>query len=598
MKRRLVVLLEILPRSLLLLAPWVVMAIFLAGVPGGFDFTDEGNYYLSFVHPENVSDNQTSYFLFGGKIFTLLGHNIVAMRLCTLLATLGATLIFLSGARAFVQRFAPELLPDREHRQLAAGCALVASFLGYAISPAALSYNFQNAFCLLAATGFLLKACALSREEKPATWRTAATLGGFGAFVGLEFFIKFSSSIPLAFTGGLFYLLVSGGNPRQKARHASLLLLCGGTLALLYFGFFQNFGRWWTGITGTMGALVHGNYVTTELQRYGNEVATLVGMTLRNFSPVWIIALPAVVGVAALRARPRGQQLVALIAGLWLLVHMVWFLDRLEYQAASCLPFIFGSLLLLGLLAAASRVAVKGAGQNCTPGRWRIFLAAGWFFILPYIGAFGTNNSIHANCFYQLGPWFVVAALLLAELDRIWRTAWPSRLGLLGLAIMVALQFYDGYWLQPYRVSGTRWNQTEPTTIGDPGTTLRLTPATHDFIITSQRILHEHGFKPGDDLLVFFNLPGFVFAMGGSSPGYPWYYEGNPHVFELNAMRLSFIELERRKRAFIVRNGDPARFLPYLHEAGLNFPEDYKLITPPMTSPFTGVPFEIWQPKS
>jgi hypothetical protein len=263
-------------------------------------------------------------------------------------------------------------------------------------------------------------------------------------------------------------------------------------------------------------------------------------------------------------------------------------------------PFFLGTLLLLMVFAAGSRVAVGEAGQKYSPGCWRVLLAAGLFFILPYVGAFGTNNPIHLNCLYQLAPWFVIAAWLLAEIDRIWRTAWPSRLGLLLLAAIAGSQFYEGYWLHPYRAGGSRPEQTVPTEVGDPVSTLRLTPETHEFIVTSRRILHEHGFKPGDDLLVFFNLPGFVFAMGGQSPGHPWYNQGTPSLYELNLMRLRFIAPERRKRAFIVRNSgdtDWNDFLPYLREAGMHFPEDYQLITPAMSSPLTRVTFEIWQPK-
>jgi hypothetical protein len=221
--------------------------------------------------------------------------------------------------------------------------------------------------------------------------------------------------------------------------------------------------------------------------------------------------------------------------------------------------------------------------------------------LLPYLGAFGTSNNINTNAHYQLAPWLVLAGLLLAEIDRVWGTLWPSRVGLLLLGAMAATQFYNGYWLQPYRVGGTRSEQTVATQIGEPASTLLLTPTTHEFITTSRRILQEHGFKPGDDLLVFFDLPGFVFAMGGVSPGHPWYFAGDKTSLELDAMRLNFIEVGRRRRAFVVHNAfdrDWNDFLPMMKQAGLNFPEDYQLISPPMLSPFTRVPFEIWQPRS
>ena len=602
MKRRLATSISAVPRLVLQLGLMVVVAIFLAGTLGGFDFTDEGNYYLSFVHPENVSDNQTSYYLFGGKIFSLLGHNIVAMRVCTLFATASGTLIFLRGVRRFVRRFAPELLPDRERGQFALCSTLVASFLGYGISPAALSYNFQNAFCLLVATGFLLSACAREPTGKyfdPGTW---LALAGFGVFAGLDFFIKFSSSVPLAIVGCLFFLLTNRQGLGQKASFLSALLACLVVTALAYFTVFQNFTQWRAGIAGTFGAIVDGGYAAREIRRYGGEIAEVYAKTLVFFLPVWAVAVPGMAAVAALRRWPRCQQAAAAITGLWSLGVLVWLINVLEYYSAagpSSASFFLGTLLLFLLLAATSRWSVRGAGATCTPGRWCVLPAAGFLFLLPYIGAFGTNNALHLNTLYQLAPWFVVAAWLLAEIDRVWRTSWPSRLGLLLLAAVAAGQFYQGYWLQPYRMGVSRVDLAVPTPIGFPPSNLRLTPEAHEFVVTSRRILLAHGFRPGDDLLVFFNLPGFVFAMGGASPGHPWYFQGDLRNYELDLMRLRFIEPARLHRAFIVRNSvetDWNTFLPYLRKAGVNFPTDYRLITPPMSSPFTGATFEIWAP--
>ncbi len=599
MSRWLTGLIAAVPRFLLCLITWGVVLIFLAGVFGGFDFTDEGGYYLSFVHPENVSDNHTSYYIFGGKLFALLGHSIVALRVCTLCATFGGTLIFLGGWRRFLRQAAPEFLPDRERWILVTCAALIASFLGYGISPLAFSYNFQNAFCLLAASGFLLGACAQTQGTGLIDRAALGALAGFGALVGLEFFVKFSSSVVLAVSGSLVFLVLSPKSLGQKAALGALLLLCLAVIAVLYFSLFQSFAPWWHGIFSTAQAVTTTSYVGVQGRRYTSETITLLTQTLRNFVPVWAVAVPALLIVPAVRAKPRWQAGAAALAGSWIIGHLLWLVNKLGYSGSiglDGLQFFLGSLILLLALAAASYLAVRGARDGVTQGRWRVWIAGSFLFGLPYIGAFGTSNNINTNCTYQLAPWLVLAALLLAELDHVWRTAWPTRLGTLLLGIIAASQFYQGYWLQPYRVTGSRSQQTLPTAIGEPATTLRLDPGTHEFIISTRHALQEHGFKAGDDLIVLFDLPGLVFALGGVSPGHPWYFHGDQESLANDSMRLRSIEPERRKRAFIVCNGFPEDSAPLLRECGLNFPADYQLITPPMLSPFTRVPFEIWAP--
>lgn len=604
MLRRLKGLMAGAPQAILCLLTAAAALVFLAGMFGGFDFTDEGSYYLSFVHPENVTDNHTSYYIFGGKLFGLLGHSIVALRVCTLGATFGGTLILLGGWRRFLRQFSPALLPDPERWRLMSGTALIASFLGYAISPPAFSYNFQNAFCLLAAAGFLLRACAQPRTPG---WIDPATLGlltGFGVLVGLEFFVKFSSSVVFAAGGSLLFLIVSPKSPAQKAALGALLLVCLAATGIVYFSLFQSFGPWWHGIFSTAQAVTTTSYALVQLERYSAEILPVLIQSLVDFIPVWAVALPALLVVAALRRRPRWQRSTAAVAGWAVLGTALWVAishDYFDVIGRDGLPLFIGTLALVFVLATASGMAVRDQAKTATAGHWRVCLAGSFLLFLPYIGAFGTSNNINTNCLYQMAPWLVLTGGLLVSLDRTWQSAWPSRFGLVLLALVASGEFLNGYWMQPYRVAGgARHHQTVPTPIGTPASTLRLTPETHDFILKARTILAEHGFKPGDDLLVFFDLPGFVFAMGGVSPGHPWYFAGDKVSLDEDAMRLNFIEPSRKQRAFIVRNSlDPDwnDFLPRLRATGLNFPEDYLRISPPMLSPFTRVTFEIWQPK-
>jgi hypothetical protein len=597
----------ILCRRLPLAAAWGCAlgagVMFLIGMVGGFDFTDEGAYYLGFRNPADMPDSNTSYRFFGSKLFTLLGHDIVAMRAGTLLAMLVGTLIFLHGWGRFMRRFAPALASDVEQRRLSLAAALTASFLGFAISPATLSYNFQNAFCLLAAGGFLLQAATSPKDESRFATGTLVPLLAFGLLTGLQFFVKFSSGILLVGAGSFFFLAVSEKSPGQKTAFGTLLLAGLGLVAFVYFIFFQSFTRWWNGI----GALAHlvttGQYLSGQLRRYGTEFLSLLSLTLRYFIPVWIIGVPGMIVLFVLRNQARRQARVAVLGGLGVLGTLLWLTTDLGYLSVIRpvgLPYFLGCLILLILLVAVTGFIQHHAGSVHSHVPWRVVLAGGGLFFLPYIGSFGTSNDINQNCLYQLAPWFVLAALLLAELDRQWRTAWLSRIGLLLLTVVAAGQFYLGYWENPYRVTGPRSEQNVPTAIGEPATQLRLTPATHDFIETARRSLQEHGFKKGDDLLVFFDLPGLVFALGGASPRHHWYFGGGQTALDDSALHLSLLDPERRKHAFLVRNSDNDwdTFIPSLRAAGLPFPEGYQLITPPMTSPFSHVRFEIWAPMA
>lgn len=571
-------------------------ALFVAGANRGFDFTDEGFYYLSFVHPENVSDNHTSFFFFGGKIFAFLGGNIVAMRVCTLLACLGSALIFLSGVRVFLQRFHGEVFTT-EHFHLLGGALLSTCFLGFAISPASLSYNFQNAVCLLAAGGCLLHASALPRSERWFDRASVAALALFGMIIGLEFFVKFSSSLILLAVGTVFFALVGRQSPKQKAGVALCLVSNLGLVAAAYFGFLQDFGQWKERISGLVWSLTSGtSYLDSYLVRYRKELGDIFSMTLENFIPIWVVAVPTVVVVTALRTKLRWQIVAAVIGGGWIVIHLIWVAARIQHFIEPGLPFFLGVLLLLLLLGIGSWFA--GRARNISLAMsWPIAALSGFCLVLPLIGSFGTTNEIYANSLYQLAPWFVLATILLTLLDRAWDTKWISRIALVILTGVVVNQFYHGYWHAPYRINGSRSLQTIPTAVGEPATSLRLDFQTNEFIVTGRETLRQHGFKPGDDLLVFFNLPGFVFAMGGQSPGHPWYFQGSRKLLEDDLRRLRSIDPARLRRAFIVRNDATEEHLTLLREAGLNFPDDYRRLTPPIDAPFTGMPFEIWQPK-
>jgi hypothetical protein len=242
-------------------------------------------------------------------------------------------------------------------------------------------------------------------------------------------------------------------------------------------------------------------------------------------------------------------------------------------------------------------VRAPEARSRLAPGAWRVLPLLVLLALLPFVGSFGTSNNINTNVVYQLAPWLALIALLLAWLAHAWQARWLPPIGVALIAALTLSQFVSGYVLNPYRIPGGRLAQTIPTAIGYPVTMLRLDQASHAFVEEARRQLRQNGFKTGDDIFAFFNLPGLVFAMGGVSPGHPWYFAGDARSLELDDMRVCSVPSERRSRAFIVRNGDWAAFLPDLRKHGLAFPEAYQRCGPNLTNPLTGEAVEIWKPR-
>jgi hypothetical protein len=572
------------------------LSIFSFGIFGGFDLSDEGNYYQSFAYPETVPDRQTTYYLFGHLVWRLLGGNLILMRIAVVAATVGTTYFLATGFFRLLESGVRKPQSIRRLRPWAVAAAIATSFLGYTISPPALSYNFQNSACLLAATGFLFRTLAAPEGSRWASWTVAGNLGGFAVLIGIDFFVKFSSSIPLAVIGLGLFVFASQIPLRDRLILLTIGLAGVSVVAGLFFATMMDFASWRAGISGTLGALTGGTFLGQRLSEYQGDLAVLGSLLVREYAPVWVVVIPAVPLILALRRWPKPQRVVTAIAGLWWAGHLIWTIDYFSIHRRFGVDFYGVVLVSLACGWVASlRTRLPKAPARADP---RLAGAIGLLLVLPYLGAFGTDNNINGNALYQLAPWTLVAAWLAWRLDENYGGRWTAALVLTGWSTIAGLQFHEGFWNQPYRVTGNRSEQTIPTSIGEPATSVRLSPTAHHFIIQSRAALDANGYVPGDDLLVFFDLPGWVFAMGGVSPGHPWYYGGNESTDELNLMRLRSVPPDRLKRAFIVRHGNWDHFVPGLATLGLDFPSGYERITPEMLAPFTRQPFEIWAPKA
>jgi hypothetical protein len=200
--------------------------------------------------------------------------------------------------------------------------------------------------------------------------------------------------------------------------------------------------------------------------------------------------------------------------------------------------------------------------------------------LLPFALSFGTNAPILWHAIGNIAPLFLgigyLSVLTGIELD----SAFLPLTSLCLMAIVSFVGFINGYVLH-YRNSSPLFSNTVCLAAPSRVHRVKLEPALAIFIGQGYAMLSAHGFKDGDPILGIYDLPGFVWAVGGSSPMFARY--GQPFTVQ-NDFFLSRLPQKKWERLFLIVNGGSGSAIPdayvckHLRRAGLEFPARFELI--------------------
>ncbi len=554
----------------------LAVCLCLWGCTRGFDLTDEGAYYLSFVQPGEIRHAVSADYLYGGLVFDALARNIVWMRWATLALYLLASWVLARGVRRYYAGF---LKWAGAGTGALFSCVLLGG-LPVFYAPVCLSYNMLNGLGVMASGGLLL---AAARSKSGALWFAA------GLVQGMLFFVKLSTGLLLPVVTVLWLLATVRAREWREGLLALALFLAGMEVwSVVHFVCIMDMTSWWGVFSGLF---------RSAFGEYGRRLAAgcmrQAWMTLP-----WLLGcagLAICVRVAAVRWNFRAQGFgERLRPWVWGFAGVFWSLILgsggyaggygNEREAT-------GSLLALCVFYGAL-AAVPACCLVCETGRRRRFerwAGAGLLFVLPWIGAAGTGNVLMMNVGYQQASWAALALLASAAAGRLVRSSRYQMASWLAIAALMFSQFASGYLLHPYRLTENRLQQTIPVPVGVPGTRLLLDQPTAGLLTQIRDALAANGFCPGDDLLAFFDLPGVVYAVGGVSPGIPWYFGMHYETgLELDKEALASVSQNRLAGVFIVeRFGlENARvdkrekvfaFIRFLRDIGLDVPASYRL---------------------
>ncbi len=485
------------------------LGVVLAGADRGFDIGDDGVFLLSLNEPATAPP------LF--EFYQLLTHfdpplrfDVIGIRLLRIVAELLATLAL---ARSVFVWARPRFAAVAENGFVP---FLLVGLLGSLLSVGARGFGYNDAsnFVVFLACACLFRLLAASPRPAALAWAGAA---GFG--LGFELFVKFPPALLLLAISGIGVVWLPRTRRWRKAAIAASL--AAGAAAAIGFFVLANGGvapllaKW----REAQALNRFAGYGVREILRvyYFNDYASHVnGLWLwGSFAAVLALAFwrwrgPAVLDRALTAALLFGGAVLAWRAATF---HAV--------NVHPTLVYLFCLLVLLGpatwLLTVRARRPPAARPELRRNGELAPLLL---LLALPFLEIVGSNVALTLKLPAHAAPIFLALAIMLAELARA-DTPRFAATALALLAVATSAVFVEHQVFRPYGLPSPIYRQVYETPLL-PG--LRVDVATKKFLEDLHDRMTEAGFMPGDPVIALDFMPGLVYAVGGRSPGLPFFH--------------------------------------------------------------------------
>jgi len=542
--------------SLLAAAFLLRLAVALWGLDRGFEMGDEGFFLLNLNHPEA----SPPFFVFYKLLALAPGHlsvGVVEARLLRIAVELAATLALAGGVFAWARTrvFAPDAVAFPSFLLL----CLVGSLLH--AGSRSLSYNDLTNLCTFAAAGCLFLLVAQGPAPGQRSLRSLTALGA-GFLLGFQLGVKFPTALLLLPLAALAVAFLCDALPRRERLRLVALLGLGVLAAVLLF----------VAAAGGVGPLV-------ATYRDGFEGAEMSGYRpadlLRRYlllefwtyvNAAWLAAafLASLWLLRRLGAGPDSAAAGAFVVGAIALaasvsrLHPAFVHPSLVYLAAF-VPFTAIALWLRAR--SARRAAGIAPGAGLAP--W-LLLA-----VLPLAAIAGTNVPVAIRLPSHAAPLFIAIAVLANDL-RTRAGAWRLHAVLCVLLIAAtSVAFVHHHVLEPYGLPLPLTRQRHAAA-GLPE--VRVDAGTRSFLEGVAAAMREAGHRPGDPVVAFDYMPGLVYYLRGTSPGFPFYAADRP---QLNCFYLNGAGLVGRPHLVL---GQPMSPEQHACIRAFDFPEEFRLI--------------------
>jgi len=534
------------------------------GINRGLDPMVESFYLLEYHYPQ-LYPTFSSFHLILGKLPHLVSSEILHYRILEVIFRMAPPVVLALS----VMRWSRARLPlSVAQRILVVTMSLIGGVLATAAFPRTISYNGFGAAVTLLAAAMAFFACAPNAVVL--TRAGAALFLACGFFIGVGLFVKVSSAV-------IMFFAVSAVLLTQRRSLSIPIVLAGMALAAAsYFVFVQAPVVWWHEFSEA---------VTQEAQS-SHTVSMLWEPVLEIVQTHWrrgLMLLALGVGFNATIAwapkKYRSLAFQVLVAGVALVLLKMTRSGYFVLHEAN--PTIVVLLAIGGALISGVSSLVRdnnGNGAASQPRPIAFLLGLGFLAALPFISTFGTNVNPLLNVCNNMGPWLLLVGLGSIACERRYRAPYSAPLLALLLVLYSDYHFFNQYVYNRYECDDLTQQRIELKEFPDLAG-IKLDNRTAAFFRHSAFFLRSAGYKEGDPIISFYDLPGLVYAMRGVSPGQAWFVNW-PHRDGINAYYLKKVDLSKAPRVFLVSSCAACiqkKVLTTLADEGLP-PPSFKLI--------------------
>ena len=500
----------------------------------GYDLTDEGYFLLDYKNVNIYRGGIHNYHIVITKLTHWFKPQILEYRWMTLVLTLFSSLILAIGFDQWLK--ANYKIKNVFTFFWLNFCFIsIGNFLYYFPGFQIIHNNTLTNFYLQVSTGLILYLFSLKFDEFIFSKINVIILGLIGLLTGFNFFIKFTTSI-LVLVSYILVLLFY----YRKMSFKNLIRIFStffiGTIlgVFIYFAFFQSYTEWRSNFIDAY-YMLSDHKPQDLIAQYFDNIFSCFIFYIKYFS--WLLVFPLYFYFEnskklILKSNYKKNILngIGIIALIFFLAEMYYFKF---YKSVYGNPFgiingYFYVIVILFQMSIILAIAIKK--KKLTPAFINInankLILLLLLFITPFLGAFGTANSLFLNVLIHIAPWFIIIIILLIELSiQIKNTSSLSLLLLLPSCITFS-QIAHGCLFEPFNSPGF-FKTTEKIDQLPAIKGIYVDKNLKKSLLELNSLLRQNKFKDGYPIFGY-SIPGIVYALGAISPGMPHYFNREP----------------------------------------------------------------------
>lgn len=469
----------------------------------GVLFGDDGFFYLMSKYPTDLKVAVTMYFEFSKLLYSLSGGNIAVFRLMSLLISLPVVYLFSFTITFVLQNIFGEKF--NKHNKNLLLILLFVSSMFLCLHHTAPDYNTLSRVIIFVQLAIIVVVYLRNSKNKYSSWLILC----LGFITGINFFIKFSSSISSLFVILIFFTIYC----REKLFVHVFKFLLGIIISLLlYFTFIQNYD--------TFIKLFYNGVLYNKLTG-GHNVMFLL---LQNFYDIFIFMFKQifVIGLYFILRKYFNKDYlityVIFIIGVILIIGAINSLLSIRDLNNYLMNVSFELLTIFIIIVFENICSYKQMSLLTKNKALKVHSITAISLIFLYVASVGTDTQIFYHIMFQAPIIIFIIVLQWRLFDNTDQNTHNLLIMLVAFCCVVVV---NGLMYQSPRYANLLDQNTK---YEIDGHNLYIDSTTNDSLLQLQKALYSCGFKSGDYISGYYYLPDIIFATGGRSPVTPIYW--------------------------------------------------------------------------